>query len=62
MNQKPTLRQDNALRLKIILILSYGVIMVVMIFLLGESGVPLVSQLVLQLGSIFDGAPVTVQP
>lgn len=62
MNEKSSIRSDDVLRQKIIILSIYCLFTCVIIALLGDSGIPLVSQLVLQLGSIIDGSPLQVKP
>lgn len=63
MNQKTQIRLDDVLRLKVIIVVAYGVLTIfTLLILLGDSGIPLVSQLLLQVGSIIDGPPQQVGP
>lgn len=62
MNQKTQIRPDDVLRLKVIIVIVYGVLTLIILSSLGDSGIPLVSQLLLQVGSIFDGSPLQVKP
>lgn len=62
MNQKTQIRPDDVLRLKVIIVVVYGVLTIFILLNLGDSGIPLVSQLLLQVGSIIDGPPSQVGP
>lgn len=62
MNQKTQIRPDDVLRLKVIIVIVYGVLTLIILSSIGDSGIPLVSQLLLQVGSIFDGSPIQVKP
>jgi hypothetical protein len=52
MNQSKSIRSDDVLRLKIIILVVYLVLTVAILFLVNESNSSSLSQLVLQLGSV----------
>lgn len=62
MNNNSAIKKDDVLRLKIIILLINVLLVIVIFLFLGDSGIPLVSQLLLQAGALLEMTPSQVSP